>query len=267
MLNLNIGGNKAIRRIKLNKKSIRAFLITTGLAIGLSASMPANAHAAEYTAVSGDSLYKISKLFSTSVANLMVVNNLTNYTLNTGQVLNIPRVKYTVNAGDTLYKISQKHNIKLSDLRKANNIYTNYIYAGQVLDIPVSQSAQQEQAYTPEDLDLLSRLIMAEAQGEPYEAKVAVGAVVMNRIKSGLFPTSIKDVIYQNINGYYQFTPVVNEWINKPSNEECIRAAKEALSGVDNTNGALFYYDTTTTNPWILSKEVSVKFGSMIYAY
>ncbi len=251
----------------MNKKSIRAFLITTGLAIGLSASMPTDAHAAEYTAVSGDSLYKISRLFSTSVANLMVVNNLADYNLNIGQVLNIACVKYTVKTGDTLYKISQKHNIKLSDLRRANNIYTNYIYAGQTLDIPVSQSAQQEENYKPEDLDLLARLIMAEAQGEPYEAKVAVGAVVMNRIKSGLFPKSINDVIYQNINGYYQFTPVVNEWINKPANEECIRAAKEALAGVDNTNGALFYYDTTTTNQWILSKDVSVQFGSMIYAY
>lgn len=117
------------------------------------------------------------------------------------------------------------------------------------------------------DLDLLARLIMAEAQGESYDAKVAVGAVVMNRVKSGSFPNSISGVIYQKINGYYQFTPVVNGWINKPANSESINAAKAALSGTDPTKGALFYYDNKTTNPWMLSKPVSVTIGNMIFAY
>lgn len=117
------------------------------------------------------------------------------------------------------------------------------------------------------ELDLLARLITAEAQGEPYEAKVAVGAVVMNRVKSDLFPGSIRDVIYQNIEGYYQFTPVVNGWIDKPAQADCIKAAKEAINGRDPTNGALFYYDNKTTNTWILSKPVSITIGNMIYAY
>lgn len=117
------------------------------------------------------------------------------------------------------------------------------------------------------DLDLLARLIMAEAQGESYDAKVAVGAVVMNRVKSGSFPNSISGVIYQKINGYYQFTPVVNGWINKPANSDCINAAKAALSGTDPTKGSLFYYDNKTTNPWMLSKPVSVTIGNMIFAY
>jgi N-acetylmuramoyl-L-alanine amidase len=116
-------------------------------------------------------------------------------------------------------------------------------------------------------LDLLARLIMAETETQPYEAKVAVGSVVVNRVKSGLFAPTIKGVINQNINGYYQFTPVENGWIKRPANEECIKAAKEALSGVDTTNGALFYYDDSSTNQWILSKPVAVQYGRMIYAY
>jgi spore germination cell wall hydrolase CwlJ-like protein len=117
------------------------------------------------------------------------------------------------------------------------------------------------------NLDLLARLITAEAQAEPYEAKVAVGAVVMNRVQSGSWPNTIKDVIYQNINGYYQFTPVVNGWINKPAEPGSIEAAKAALNGSDPTNGAEFYYDDTTTNEWILSKPVSTKIGHMIFAF
>lgn len=117
------------------------------------------------------------------------------------------------------------------------------------------------------DLDLLARLITAEAQGEPYEAKVAVGAVVMNRVQSGSWPATIQDVIYQKINGYDQFTPVANGWINKPAEAESIKAAAAALKGADPTGGAEFYYDDSTTNSWILGKPVSVQIGSMIYAF
>ena len=118
-----------------------------------------------------------------------------------------------------------------------------------------------------DDLDLLARLITAEAQGEPYDAQVAVGAVVMNRVKSSDWPNTIKEVIYQNINGYYQFTPVVNGWIDKPAEAESIKAAKAALSGADPTNGAQFYYDDKVTNTWILAKPVSAQFGHMIFAF
>lgn len=116
-------------------------------------------------------------------------------------------------------------------------------------------------------IDLLARLICAEAQGEPYEAKVAVGAVVINRVQSGAWAPTISDVIYQNINGYYQFTPVENGWINKPADSDSIKAAKAALRGDDPTNGAQFYYDDKATNTWILSKPVSVQIGHMFYAF
>lgn len=133
------------------------------------------------------------------------------------------------------------------------------------------QAAQSTQAKVDSqyenDLDLLSRLITAEAQGEPYDAQVAVGAVVINRLESGLWSNTIKNVIYQNIDGYYQFTPVENGWINKPAKPESIEAAKAAMSGVDPTNGAQFYYDDKATNEWILSKPISIQIGHMIYAY
>ena len=270
----------------MNKKTLRTILLATSLTIGLSVSVSADAYAATHTAVKGDTLYKISEAYNTTVTNLMVANNLKSYDLNIGQSINIPGEKYIVQSGDTLFKISQKYDISLFKLRQANNIWTNYIYVGQVLEIPVTPTEvneepvaaeepmaaeqpaiEESQNYTAEELDLLARLIMAETQSQPYEAKVAVGAVVMNRVKSGLFAPTISGVINQNINGYYQFTPVENGWIKKAANEECFKAAREALSGVDNTNGALFYYDDSTTNQWILSKPVAVKYGRMIYTY
>lgn len=279
----------------MNKKTLKSILLTTSLTIGLSMSVSAEAHAATHAVVQGDSLYKISRAYHTTVANLMVSNNMNNYDLNIGQSINIPEEKYIVQQGDTLFLISQKHNISLSKLRQANNVWTNHIFPGQTLEIPFDTESKEDtteapapvqevsaqespveeiqvpkeesQAYSAQELDLLARLIMAETESQPYEAKVAVGAVVMNRVKSGLFQPTISGVINEKINGYYQFTPVENGWIKRAANEECIRAANEALSGVDNTNGALFYYDDSTTNQWILSKPVSVQYGRMIYAY
>lgn len=145
----------------------------------------------------------------------------------------------------------------------------------QLLSVPEAQPSvqtykalsQPSGTYSEKDLDLLSRLITAEAQGESYDAKVSVGAVVINRVKSGLFEDSISEVIYQNIEGYYQFTPVMNGWINKPAQTESIAAAKEALSGKDPTNGALFFFDDTITNNWLLERKVSIKIGNMVFTY
>ena len=97
-------------------------------------------------------------------------------------------------------------------------------------------------SYTASDLDLLARLITAEAGGETYNAQVAVGAVVVNRVRSGSFPNSISAVINQKTNGTYQFTPVLNGNINRPALSSAYKAANEALSGTDLTNNALFFY-------------------------
>ena len=250
----------------MNKiKRMKSILLATSLALGLSSFIPINAYAATYTAVSGDTLYKISQLFAITTPTLMSDNNLKSISLNIGQVLNVPCNTYSVKKGDTLYLIAQMYKVTLTDLRRVNNIYTNNINIGQILNIPVS--SMEAPTYSASDLDLLSRLITAEAQGEPYAAKVAVGAVVMNRVKSSLWPNTIKEVIYQNINGYYQFTPVVNGWIDKPAGTDSIKAAKEALSDFDPTKGAMFYYDNSTTNTWMLAKTISIKIGNMVYAY
>jgi len=127
------------------KKIFKSILLTASLTIGLSMFVAADTYAANYTIAKGDSLYKISKAYNTTVSNIMVANDLKSYDLSIGQVINIPDVKYIVKPGDTLYKISQKYNIPLFNLRQANNIWTDYIYVGQVLEIPLPPAAVKEE--------------------------------------------------------------------------------------------------------------------------
>jgi N-acetylmuramoyl-L-alanine amidase len=250
-------------------KSLKSILLTISLTLGISLSISTNTFAATYTTISGDSLYKISRLFNTSTANLINDNNLATTTIYPGQVLYVSCKTYTVQSGDSLYLIGKKYGIAVDTIRQANNIWTDSINVGQKLNIPVSSTVNPTKpvTYSASDLDLLSRLINAEAQDQPYEAKVAVGAVVMNRVKSSAFPNSISGVIYQTINGYYQFTPVLNGWINKSADADSINAAKAALSGVDPTNGALFYFDDSITNKWLLAKPVSITIDNLIFAF
>ncbi|MBU3155744.1 cell wall hydrolase [Clostridium estertheticum] len=100
--------------------------------------------------------------------------------------------------------------------------------------------------YTASDLDLLARLITAEAGGESYNAQVAVGAVVVNRVRSGSFPNSISAVINEKANGVYQFTPVLNGNINRTAQAGTMKAAIEALSGTDPTNNSMYFYSGST---------------------
>ncbi|SKA72912.1 LysM domain-containing protein [Clostridium sp. USBA 49] len=255
--------------IKLNKFK------TTLLAVSLAVLSTNSAKAANYKVVQGDSLYTISKTFNTNTNTLKNTNNLKSDIIYPGQVLDVPAKTYTVKSGDSLYLISKKYQISLDLLRKANNYWKDTIYVGQTLLIPEgsvsavstpSNISKSVISYTESDLDLLARLITAEAQGEPYKAQVAVGAVVINRVQSANWPNTIKEVIYQKSNGYYQFTPVLNGWINKPASSTARQAALEALKGSDPTNGAEFYFDNSTTNAWLWSKPISLKVGNMIFA-
>ncbi|MDT8719760.1 LysM peptidoglycan-binding domain-containing protein [Clostridium sp. 19966] len=233
------------------------------------------AHAAtNYTVVSGDTLYSIGKTFGTSYTNIMTYNKLTSTVIKPGQVISIPDRYYTVQKGNTLYQISKQYGITVDSLKAANNLTSNIIYPGQKLLVPYAAAASSSNApsasvipYTAEDLDLLARLIQSEAANQSYSAKVAVGAVVINRVQSGLFANTLKGVIYEKINGYYQFTPVKNGLINNAADSASRNAAYAALHGSDPTNGALFYFDDSVTNQWLLSKPVAYKDGNLIFTY
>lgn len=108
------------------------------------------------------------------------------------------------------------------------------------------------------ELDLLARLISAEARGEPYIGQVAVGAVVLNRIKHPSFPNSMSGVIYQPD----AFTCINDGQFNEPVAESAYRAAQEALDGYDPSYGAIYYFNpATATSRWIWSRPLIVQIG------
>lgn len=254
--------------MKLRNKISTAVAVTLMFLLLLTST----AQAAEYTVVPKDSLYTISRLFDTTTDQLMADNHLSGSLIYPGQVVKVPAATYTVKSGDTLFLIAQRYGIPLNSLKKANNEWDNIIYPGQKLILPgISSTANTSVQntvipYTSAEVDLLARLISAEAKGEPYEAMVAVGGVVVNRVKSSVWPNTITDVIYHVTGGYYQFTPVKIGTIYDPATSDAIRAAWAALYGADPSKGALFFFDTSSTNQWLWSKPISARIGSMVFA-
>ncbi|MGN0997352.1 MAG: spore cortex-lytic enzyme [Candidatus Ventricola sp.] len=126
----------------------------------------------------------------------------------------------------------------------------------------VAASASGSAAYSG-DVELLARLIHGEARGEPYVGMVAVGAVVLNRVRSSKFPNTIAGVIYQS----GAFDAVQDGQINLTPNEQSRRAARDALNGWDPTGGCLYYYNpATATSKWIWSREVRLNIGAHSFA-
>lgn len=128
---------------------------------------------------------------------------------------------------------------------------------------------QERVQATEEERQWLAKLIEAEASGEPLEGKIAVGAVVLNRVQSNLFPNTIKEVIFQKESGYYQFTPVANEYIYEVNpSPDSILAAEKALLGEDPSKGALYFYNPqTSSSTWLQSRQVSTEIGSHRFTY
>jgi len=95
---------------------------------------------------------------------------------------------------------------------------------------------------TASEVDILAALIQCEAGGEPYEGQVAVGAVVMNRVRSGGYPNTITDVIYAS----GQFVPaskgkMESLILNGTTKASCRQAANEAINGACNVGDALHF--------------------------
>ena len=118
-------------------------------------------------------------------------------------------------------------------------------------------------SYSSADINLLAKLIYGEARGESYVGQVAVGAVVMNRIKSASFPNTMSGVIYQK----YAFTAVADGQINLTPDANAKKAAQDAMNGWDPTYGAIYYYNPrTATSSWIFSRTTTITIGNHVFA-
>ena len=124
----------------------------------------------------------------------------------------------------------------------------------------LSSATEQSVAASANDgsVYLLARIISAEARGESYKGQVAVGAVVLNRVKSSRFPNTLAGVIYQR----GAFTAVTDGQFDQPIADSAYRAARDALNGWDPTGGCLYYYNPATArSQWIFSLPVKLVIG------
>lgn len=124
-------------------------------------------------------------------------------------------------------------------------------------------SSQSSSSYNSNDRYLLAKVIYAEARGESYTGQVAIGAVVLNRVKDSRFPNTVAGVIYQP----WAFTAVNDGQIKLEPNQKAYQAADDALNGWDPTYGSVYYYNPkTATSSWIRSTKYVTQIGNHIFA-
>ena len=149
--------------------------------------------------------------------------------------------------------------VAIKKFQKDHGIYVSGAVGGVTANALGINMTQQE-SY---DLYLLAKCIHAEARGEPYIGKVAVGAVILNRVASPDFPNTIYGVIYQP----WAFTAVHDGQIDLEPDGASYQAATDALNGWDPTYGCLYYYNpATASSSWIFNRQTVVTYGDHIFA-
>ncbi|MBQ9118067.1 MAG: spore cortex-lytic enzyme [Clostridia bacterium] len=126
-----------------------------------------------------------------------------------------------------------------------------------------NQGSSSAGGYSSADIYLLARTIYAEGRGEPYTGQVAIGAVVLNRVRHPSFPNTVSGVVYQK----HAFTAVSDGQINLTPNDTAMKAAKDAANGWDPTGGAIYYYNpAVATSSWIFDRQTVTVIGRHVFA-
>ena len=126
-----------------------------------------------------------------------------------------------------------------------------------------SNSSSAVGGYTSSEVYLLAKTIYAEGRGEPYTGQVAIGAVVLNRVRNKDFPNTIAGVVYQK----HAFTAVSDGQINLTPNDTAMKAARDAINGWDPTGGAIYYYNpAVATSAWIFDRQTVTVIGKHVFA-
>ncbi len=126
-----------------------------------------------------------------------------------------------------------------------------------------TSSSSSSSSVSQSDLNLLARMISAEARGEPYVGQVAVGAVILNRVRHPSFPNTISGVLYQS----GAFSALYDGQFNEPVADSAYKAARDALNGWDPTGGCIYYYNPQTpTNQRIRTPPIVTTIGRHVFS-
>lgn len=172
---------------------------------------------------------------------------------------------YTVRRGDTLYRIARRVGVSVNILRSWNGLWTNHLRVGQRITIPTQTTARAAGgSRAGVDRYLLARLVHAEAEAEPYSGKVAVAAVILNRVESPKFPNTLAGVVYQPL----AFESVANGRIYTNPSSDAIKAAGDAINGWDPTGGALYFWNPSKpVSRWIWSRRIITRIGRHVFGF
>ncbi len=168
--------------------------------------------------------------------------------------------KYYDGKIDGIYGTQTKNAVK--KFQKNNNLTVDGVCGKKTLAKMGIYGLSNNSSSSSADQNLIARFITAEARGESYKGQVAVGSVILNRVKHASFPDSVSGVVYQN----GAFDCVYNGQINQPTTESAKKAAKDALNGWDPTGGAIYYYNPKTAKSnWIKTRPVVAVIGNHIF--
>jgi LysM repeat protein len=262
------------------------------LTVGRQLTIPTGAAVAETAGVhevqAGESLYLIAQKYGVTLTALKTTNQITDSTILVGTILKIPSATSTstgatavhiVMSGDNLYYIARKYGVDPQLLLRANYLSDGAVlYPGQRLTLPncsangdASDANSGVAVYSnfqlsQSDLDLLARLVTAEASGEPFTGQIAVAATILSRLSDTRYPDTIPEIVYQVVDGCYQYSPVLDGRINETASQNAYQAIWQALGGNDPSNGANgFYNPAKTTNQWVRSQTVTATIGNHVF--
>ncbi|HHU92844.1 MAG TPA: cell wall hydrolase [Halanaerobiaceae bacterium] len=150
------------------------------------------------------------------------------------------------------------------NLQKKYKLTVDGIVGEKTINVLPADNLISRMDVSREEIIQLAYLINGEARGESFRGKVAVGAVVLNRVKSPGFPNTIREVILQE----GQFSCILDGQANLYPSQSCIEAAKAAILGYDPTGGALFFYNPriATNVEWISKRPVITRIGDHVFA-
>lgn len=180
----------------------------------------------------------------------------------TGEGLNLaarPGELYVTVNGRALYveggvrTVEGKAVLPIRVLAQATGAGLSWDGASATARLGTGGAAPASAAYNEEDLYWLSRVISAESRGEPLLGQIAVGNVVLNRVKSGGFPNTVKGVVFDTKNGV-QFEPTSNGTIYDAPTESAVLAAKLCLEGASVVGDCLYFYaPALSAGRWIVN--------------
>lgn len=237
----------------------------------------------------GDTFWTLSQAYHVTAQQIMAANpSINSNNLTVGSRLVIPASsstadRYTVKSGDTFWLISQRFGISESALLAANSsinpdnllpgtsiiISSNSNSTANLNTSQTSSSYNSNNSTYAQNLYWLAQVINAEAGGEPLNAQIGVGNVVMHRMQSPGYPHTVQGVVFQKINGVYQFSCVPNGYIYTTPSSSSVQAAIDVLQkNIDVVPGAYVFYNPSQTSAgnWVRNQPTITKIGNFIFA-